>query len=134
MSIDQQILQLVTNAGDLTCDDVRAQLPDVGTNIVQMRIGALVSAGKLARDGNTLTLGDGKPRPGKYAKPRKAKEPTPPPEPQPFEVAVFMDGTVELINATITDNGSVCLPAADARRMAEHILALLPTAAVTVTE
>jgi hypothetical protein len=47
---------------------------------------------------------------------------------QPFEVAVFMDGTVELINATITDNGSVCLPAADARRMAEHILALLPAA------
>lgn len=129
MSIDKQLHALIAER-PRTKDELLAAI--VGApNFILMRIGYLVSKGRAKWQGDQLVPHDG---PVKKQKPRKVKEATPPPEPQPFEVAVFMDGTVELINAQITDNGSVCLPPEDARRMAEHILALLPRERVTVTE
>lgn len=119
MSIDQQILAAV-QLRPRQLSELLGELAEHPERSVRMRVGYLVSRGRLALRGDSYHPHNGAGRPRKKrAKPLEVAT-----EPEAFDVAVWLDGSVCIRGATASADGSMVIQAEDAVRMARHILKL----------
>lgn len=117
MSIDQQILAAVQER-PRQLSELLGELAEHPERSVRMRVGYLCSRGRLALRGDTYHLHNG------AGRPRKKRAKLEVAEPEAFDVAVWLDGSVCIRGATASADGSMVIQAEDAVRMARHILKL----------
>lgn len=118
-SLGERILALLPKAG-LSRDEIVQAIPELDARIVRMRISNMVARDS-ARDVDGRIVGGGAPLGTVRRRKRRAPAPAVV-ESEPFDVALWLDGSVCIRGARQTADGSILIERDDAMRLARHIL------------